>query len=193
MQRILISAESNLRIADVESVRFCNYLTWLSVKWINWIHWSNVLKVQKVLMPAVNSFTFINLKNMKSNNYQSTEINEKCQSITFDANGKILGSCDTLFTTARLTATQIKRDYPFLWKVLSYLKSNNNENDPLFFPQIDFECNGYRSICDFTFMKSEDALGIKRFICMIYDNSIHYKELIRNEYRSKVNKPNVQF
>jgi hypothetical protein len=121
---------------------------------------------------------------MKANNYQISTSREKCQCITFDTSGKIMGSCDSLFNTSRLSVARIKKEFPFLWKILSQLK-NDKQVEPLFLPEVDFECNGYHSICDFTFMKSEDALGIKRFICMIYDNSIHYKELIRSNYQHK--------
>lgn len=115
---------------------------------------------------------------MKVNNYLSDEDNDKCQCITFDENGRIVGSCDTLFTTSRLTVAGIKREFPFLWNIISHFKKKNDSGGTLFFPQVEFTCNGYYSVCDFTFMESEDALGIKRFIWLIYDNSIHYKELL---------------
>lgn len=115
---------------------------------------------------------------MKVNNYLSEEENDKCQCITFDENGRIMGSCDTLFQTTRLTIAGIKREFPFLWNIISHFKMNKDSDDALFFPQVEFNCNGYYSVCDFTFMKSEDAMGIQRFIWLIYDNSIHYKELL---------------
>ena len=123
---------------------------------------------------------------MNANHYLNDDENEKCQCITFDENGKIMGSCDTLFATGRLSVAKIKKEFPFLWKMISYLKSHKDDPNPLFYPDIEFEYNGYRSVCDFTFMQSEDALGIKRFICMIYDNSIHYKHLIKSGLTGKM-------
>jgi hypothetical protein len=113
------------------------------------------------------------------NLYLNDDVNKKCQCITFDETGNIMGSCETLFPTSRLTANGIKKEFPFLWKIISFLNKQSN-SDPVFFPQVNFTCNGYHSVCDFTFMKSEDAMGIKRFIMMIYDNSIHYRELIQS-------------
>ena len=132
---------------------------------------------------------------MKANNYLSYDENEneKCQCITFDENGKIMGSCDTLFTTSKLTVAGIKREFPFLWNIINYFKTNEKSNDPLFFPQVEFECNGYYSVCDFTFMKSEDARGIRKFIWMIYDNSIHYKELLTSNMSVKHKKTRIVF
>lgn len=115
---------------------------------------------------------------MKTNNYPVTGENEKCQCVTFDENGNILGSCETLFPAGRMSKQILKKQFPFLESILGYLKDMSREAEPLFFPQVDFECNGYHSICDFTFMKSEDARGIQRFIWMIYDNSIHFNHLI---------------
>ncbi|HMT28414.1 MAG TPA: hypothetical protein PKD91_03960 [Bacteroidia bacterium] len=122
---------------------------------------------------------------MSSNNYVNYDDNEKCQCITLDEAGNIVGSSDTLFETKRLTAALIKKEFPFLYGIISHLKIKNQTEDTLFFPEVDFEINGYRSICDFTFMKSVDALGIQRFIWMIYDNSIHYKHLISNLNQTK--------
>ncbi len=124
---------------------------------------------------------------MRSNNYLTLDESEKCQCITLDVSGSIIGSCDTLFDTKRITATVIKKEFPFLWGIISYLQGNDHSEEPLFFPHVDFEVSGYHSICDFTFMKSVDARGIQRFIWMIYDNSIHYKELIDrdNSYKRK--------
>ena len=78
---------------------------------------------------------------MKANNYLSYDENEneKCQCITFDENGKIMGSCDTLFTTSKLTVAGIKREFPFLWNIINYFKTNEKSNDPLFFPQVEFD------------------------------------------------------
>lgn len=108
---------------------------------------------------------------------QSLE-NQKCQCITFDEHGRVLGSNDALFPAVRLTLERMKKEMPFVWKVLRHLKSEDAETDPLFFPEVEFEVNGYRNICDFTFMKSVDPMGIRRFICLIYDNSIHYRHLL---------------
>ena len=128
---------------------------------------------------------------MKKSDY--TGYNEKCQCITFDSEGSIMGSCDTLFGTKGLTTSMLYAEFPFLSKILSCLRLKKNDSDALFFPHVEFECNGYRSICDFTFIKTVDALGISRFICMIYDNSIHYKEVIRSEYRREVKHPQIHF
>ena len=125
---------------------------------------------------------------MQVNDYLSEGENEKCQCITFDEKGQIMGSNDTLFTVSRKTVSAIKREFPFLWNIISYFKSNEASNEPLFFPQVEFECNGYYSVCDFTFMKSEDARGIRKFIWMIYDNSIHYKDLLSRNTTSKARK-----
>lgn len=130
---------------------------------------------------------------MMKNNYTNYNENEKCQCITFDSEGSIMGSCDTLFGTSGLTTELIYSEFPFLLKIITYLNSHNDDSDALFFPHIEFECNGYRSICDFTFMKTVDALGISRFICMIYDNSIHYKDVIKSEYRKKIKHPQLNF
>ncbi len=130
---------------------------------------------------------------MDLNNYTDLESTDKCQCITLDESGKITGSCNTLFHTSRLSATSVKREFPFLYKVINYLKTQEAGESPLFFPQIEFECNGYHSVCDFTFMRSVDALGIKRFIWMIYDNSVHYRDLISSGYQRKIKKPRLQF
>ena len=103
---------------------------------------------------------------------------EKCQCITLDEKGNIAGSCDSLFRTTELKSGRLKSKFPFLENIISYLSSVKDLAEPLFFPQVDFECDGYRSICDFTFMKTEDARGVKRFIWIIYDNSLHYHQLI---------------
>ncbi|MBL0339475.1 MAG: hypothetical protein IPP71_00250 [Bacteroidetes bacterium] len=130
---------------------------------------------------------------MRSNNYLSQDENEKCQCITLDETGNIMGSCDTLFETNRITSTVIKKEFPFLWGIISYLKGDHQNADPLFFPEVDFQINEYRSICDFTFMKTIDARGIQRFIWMIYDNSIHYKYLMGNDsfLKRKKSKPRL--
>lgn len=111
-------------------------------------------------------------------NYTQSPENQKCQCITFDENGRVMGSNDTLFPAVKLTLERMKKELPFLWKVLRHLKSEEEESDTLFFPEVEFEVNGYHNICDFTFMKSEDPMGIRRFICLIYDNSIHYRHLL---------------
>ena len=130
---------------------------------------------------------------MRSNNYLNQDENEKCQCITLDEAGAIMGSCDTLFETKRITPAVIRTEFPFLWGILSYLKGENQTETPLFFPHIDFEINGYRSVCDFTFMRTVDARGINRFIWMIYDNSIHYKHLIEENafHKRKKAKPRL--
>ena len=125
---------------------------------------------------------------MQVNDYLSEGEGEKCQCITFDENGKIMGSSDTLFTISRKTVSAIKREFPFLWNIISYFKTNEQSNEPLFFPQVEFECNGYYSVCDFTFMKSEDDRGIRKYIWMIYDNSIHYKDLLTRNVSGKSRK-----
>jgi len=130
---------------------------------------------------------------MEVNNYLSDEENDKCQCITFDENGKIMGSCETLFMTSRLSVAGIKREFPFLWNIINHFKQNKDGENALFFPQIEFECNGYYSVCDFTFMKSEDARGIQKFIWMIYDNSIHYKELLTRNATGKPRKTRLSF
>jgi hypothetical protein len=129
---------------------------------------------------------------MEVDNYLNLEENDKCQCITFDEQGRIMGSCDTLFTISRLTVSAIKREFPFLCNIIRHFKNKKNADDPLFFPQIEFECNGYYSVCDFTFMKSEDARGIQRFIWMIYDNSIHYKELLTRQATVKHRKRKLE-
>lgn len=125
---------------------------------------------------------------MRANNYLNYDENEKCQCITLDEQGNIVGSSETLFETKKFTASIVKKEFPFLWGIISHLKGNTKTDDPLFFPQVEMEIDGYRSVCDFTFMKSVDALGIQRFIWMIYDNSIHYKHLITNTSRQKIKK-----
>jgi len=130
---------------------------------------------------------------MRSNNYFNQDESEKCQCITLDETGKIVGSSDTLFETKKMTASMIKKQFPFLWGIISKLKEPEYAHDPLFFPHIELEINGYRSICDFTFMKSVDALGIQRFIWMIYDNSIHYKDIISNVKKRRVNNQRLTF
>jgi hypothetical protein len=132
-----------------------------------------------------------NQKAMKTDHYN--DLNDKCQCITFDESGKVTGSNDTLFQASRLTLSVIRQHYPFLWKIIKYLRSHENEKEPLFFPGVEFEFNGYYSVCDFTFMKSVDALGIKRFIWMIYDNSIHYRDLITSERKPGSCKIKLQF
>lgn len=128
---------------------------------------------------------------MSSNIYENESGVQKCQCITFDDQGKILGSTEELFPAFRLTSDRLKQEFPFLWKVISALRSGKLNDDPLFFPKVEFEINGYRNICDFTFMSSEDAMGIRRFICLIYDNSIHYRDQLRN-FSGKTKKQKVQ-
>jgi hypothetical protein len=129
---------------------------------------------------------------MRSNIYSTNDDNEKCQCITLDASGNILGSNDTLFETKRITPNVIKSEFPFLWGIISYLKGEKETETPLFFPQVDFEINDYRSICDFTFMRTVDARGIQRIIWVIYDNSIHYKHLMGGESFSKRKKTKLR-
>jgi hypothetical protein len=123
---------------------------------------------------------------MEANGYHEHEGYEKCQCITFDEKGRIVGSCDTLFSIPKFTSGGVKRAFPFLENIISYFNAGKSGSDPLFIPQVEFECNGYYSVCDFTFMQSEDARGIRRFIWMIYDNSIHYRELLRANVSTKV-------
>jgi hypothetical protein len=130
---------------------------------------------------------------MMPESYLNEAENQKCQCITFDENGRVMGSNDTLFPAVKLTLARMKSEFPFLWKVIRYLKTCNEQPDPLFFPQVEFEISGYRNVCDFTFMQSEDAKGIKRFICMIYDNSIHYRHIIQHGYSGKAKKYRLTF
>jgi hypothetical protein len=125
---------------------------------------------------------------MNSEVYSNEAEYQKCQCITFDENGKVMGSNDTLFPAAKLVSSKIKNEFPFIWKVIDHLKKQKSDNDPLFYPGIEFEISGYRNVCDFTFMPSTDAFGIRRFICMIYDNSIHYRHFIQQGISSKLKK-----
>lgn len=130
---------------------------------------------------------------MRNNDYELNDDHVKCQCLTFDESGKILGSCDSLFSTSKLSASTINRKFPFLARIISFLKDNSNRTEPLFFPQVELECNNYHSICDFTFMISKDALGVKRIIWMIYDNSIHFHHLIKNNTTPKVKISSLNF
>jgi hypothetical protein len=125
---------------------------------------------------------------MNSEVYSNEAEYQKCQCITFDENGKVMGSNDTLFPAAKLVSSKIKNEFPFIWKVIDHLKKQKSDNDPLFYPGIEFEISGYSNVCDFTFMPSTDAFGIRRFICMIYDNSIHYRHFIQQGISSKLKK-----
>jgi hypothetical protein len=127
----------------------------------------------------------LNGKPMNSENYSFNNGNQKCQCITFDENGKIMGSNDTLFPAAKLVSAKIRNEFPFIWKVINRLKKNKSENEAVFYPGIEMDITGYRNVCDFTFMPSTDAFGIRRFICMIYDNSIHYRHFIKDGVPSK--------
>lgn len=125
---------------------------------------------------------------MNSEIYPNEAEYQKCQCITFDENGRIMGSNDVLFPAARLVAAGIRDEFPFIWKVIDDLKKHKSDNDPVFFPGVEFEIRGYRNVCDFTFMPSIDAFGIRRFICMIYDNSIHYRHFIQQGMPAKLKK-----
>ena len=76
---------------------------------------------------------------MRSNNYFNQDESEKCQCITLDESGKIVGSSDTLFETKKMTATMIKKQFPFLWGIISKLKEPEFAHDPLFFPHVEME------------------------------------------------------
>jgi len=102
----------------------------------------------------------------------------KCQYITLDEGGNITHSCDTLFEIETYSKSLAQKKFPFLSSIFKKLNGSTKQDVPIFIPDIDFKCDGYRSICDFTFMKTIDARGIKKVIWMIYDNSEHYKELI---------------
>jgi hypothetical protein len=114
-------------------------------------------------------------------NTQDTDNNDsvKCQYITLDAKGNITASCDTLFEVADFSKSHADKKFPFLSAIIKKLNKRVKSSDPLFIPDIDFNCDGFHSICDFTFMKTIDARGIKKFVWMIYDNSVHYRELIK--------------
>jgi hypothetical protein len=99
----------------------------------------------------------------------------KCQCVTFEKSGRILGSCDSLFPVSGMSPDSSDRNFPFLKAVASELNKSRNEADPLFYPELDFSFSGYHSICDFTFMKTTDARGAERFVWIIYDNSTHYR------------------
>ncbi len=102
----------------------------------------------------------------------------KCQYITLDDHGNVTESCDTLFEMNTFSGSGTRKKFPFLNNILRKLKTTKNA-EPIFLPDIDFHCEEYHSICDFTFMRTTDARGIKRIIWMIYDNSVHYKEMIK--------------
>ena len=85
-----------------------------------------------------------------------------------------------------MSSPNADRNFPFLRTIASELTKNAEEADPLFYPGLDFSFSGYHSICDFTFMKSVDAMGVERFLWIIYDNSTHYRLVIKNEMSGKM-------
>jgi hypothetical protein len=103
----------------------------------------------------------------------------KCQYITLDAMGNVTDSCDTLFEMDSHTRVELFRKFPFLILIFSRLERTGKEDEPVFIPDVDFTCDEYHSVCDFTFMRTVDARGVKRIVWMIYDNSEHYKDVIR--------------
>lgn len=103
----------------------------------------------------------------------------KCQYITLDAMGNVTDSCDTLFEMESFSRVALLRKFPFLHMIFSRLSKPGNEGKPVFIPDADFTCDEYHSVCDFTFMRSTDAHGIKNIVWIIYDNSEHYKDVIR--------------
>ncbi|HEX5002451.1 MAG TPA: hypothetical protein VFW78_08130 [Bacteroidia bacterium] len=110
---------------------------------------------------------------------ENKSLNAKCQCVTFERSGKVLGSCDSLFPVSGMDAGKASRYFPFLLSVAKELEKQEGSDEPIFYPDLDFRFQNYHSICDFTFMKTVDARGAERFIWMIYDNSTHYRLLIK--------------
>jgi hypothetical protein len=112
---------------------------------------------------------------------EDSALSPKCQCVTFEKSGQILGSCDSLFEVSGMTPEKTEQFFPFLRTVAMELSSGGYKEDPLFYPGLDFNFREYHSICDFTFMKTTDARGNERFVWLIYDNSTHYRLLIHQE------------
>lgn len=102
-------------------------------------------------------------------------LSSKCQCVTFDKTGKILGSCDSLMRVSGMSQQAVSDHFPFIRNVIQLLSGAQAADEPVFYPGLDFRFGEYRSICDFTFMKTTDARGSEHFVWMIYDNSTHYK------------------
>ncbi len=103
----------------------------------------------------------------------------KCQYITLDAMGNVTESCDTLFEMESFSRVTLFRKFPFLEMIFAGLSRPGSESEPVFIPDVDFTCDEYHSVCDFTFMRTTDAHGVKNIVWMVYDNSEHYKHVIR--------------
>lgn len=118
-------------------------------------------------------------------NYELSEksLDSKCQCVTFDKTGKILGSCDSILRVSGMPKETVIVHFPFIRNVIQMLTAAGASDEPVFYPGLDFSFGEYRSICDFTFMKTIDARGAEHFVWMIYDNSTHYKIKIESERR----------
>jgi hypothetical protein len=116
---------------------------------------------------------------------QEELLSPKCQCVTFEKSGRVLGSCDSLFAVSGMSNDQANIHFPFLKAVADELSKATAGEEPVFYPGLDFSFGAYRSICDFTFMKTTDARGKDHFVWMIYDNSTHYRVLIQEKQNSR--------
>lgn len=108
---------------------------------------------------------------------------KKSQLIIFDAKGKIISSCNTLFNVSRLAGKNIFEVFPVLNCLNEIISRQQTDGEPLFLPHIAFSTYRYRSICDFVFVKKKvkDDLIIN---WLINDNSMHYKNILQQRANS---------
>ena len=94
------------------------------------------------------------------------------QIITFDKNGLILQSCDSLFTLSDMLGKNIFKKFPVLNCVEPEIRCLSYHNKPFFVPQIPFAYKDFFGICDFVFVHHQETNEIT-YTWMISDNRIH--------------------
>ena len=97
----------------------------------------------------------------------------KCQCISFNKNGIITESDNALFNTGFLAGHPIAGEVPFIKKIYSRLLKLKATDQPLFFPHVRLDLDGYSGICDFFFTRVRQYAE-EGFVWFIYDNSLHY-------------------
>lgn len=107
---------------------------------------------------------------------------KKCQCISFNKEGFIVESDNSLFNTGIMMGNPLMFQFPFIKKIFKKLLSLKPTDEPLFFPNKQLAFSEYNGMCDFIFSKVENPDG-ESIVWFIYDNSAHFKEHITKKDR----------
>jgi len=101
---------------------------------------------------------------------------EKCQVISFDKEGYLVGSCDTLLPLSSYKGKAERIPLPIIDNIHEILR-DMPEGEQLIFPRVETDFEGYPTqIFDFILLKQHERADV-RCICVIRDYVVRYHHL----------------